>query len=129
MIKQLWSEWQDHQARLLAVTKKIKAFIAKAPTGRRKPGITDGSGVGIVTAEVGFVGVVLSELGDVSRFRNAKKICAYAGLVPTVRQTGGKKSKDLQSPSKARDCCGGPWSNRPGGWSRPARSGRPFTPG
>ena len=39
--------------------------------------------------------VVISELGDVSRFPNAKKICAYAGLVPEVRQTGGKKSKDL----------------------------------
>ena len=39
--------------------------------------------------------VVLSELGDVSRFRNAKAISAYAGLVPAVRQTGGKRSKDL----------------------------------
>ena len=47
-------------------------------------------GVGFVTAEV-----VVSELGDVSRFPNAKKICAYAGLVPKVRQTGGKKPKDL----------------------------------
>ena len=46
-------------------------------------------GVGVVTAEV-----VLSELGDVSRFKNAKAVCAYAGLVPVVRQTGGKKAKD-----------------------------------
>ena len=46
--------------------------------------------MGEVTAEV-----VLSEIGDVSRFRNAKAICAYAGLVPRVRQTGGKKSLDL----------------------------------
>ena len=34
-------------------------------------------GVGFVTAEV-----VLSELGDVGRFGNAKAVCAYAGLVP-----------------------------------------------
>ena len=40
--------------------------------------------------------VVLSELGDVSRFRNAKAVCAYAGLVPTVRQSGEKRSKDLK---------------------------------
>src|SRR5271166_3854258 len=39
---------------------------------------------------------IVSEVGDVSRFRNAKAICAYAGLVPRVRQTGGKKSKDLR---------------------------------
>ena len=40
--------------------------------------------------------VVLSELGDISRFRNAKAVCAYAGLVPTVRQSGEKRSKDLR---------------------------------
>ena len=33
--------------------------------------------------------VVLSELGDISRFRNAKAVCAYAGLVPVVRQSRG----------------------------------------
>ena len=58
--------------------KEARAILKSAP------------GVGLVTAEV-----VLSEIGDVSRFGNAKKICAYAGLVPAVRQTGGKKSKDL----------------------------------
>jgi transposase len=92
VIKQLWSEWEDHQARLLALTKKIKAFVAKAPKreAEARAIIKTAPGVGAVTAEV-----VLSELGEVSRFRNAKAICAYAGLVPTVRQTGGKKSKDL----------------------------------
>jgi len=44
-----------------------------------------------VTAEV-----VLSELGDISRFRNAKTVCAYAGLVPVVRQSGERKSKDMK---------------------------------
>jgi hypothetical protein len=44
-----------------------------------------------VTAEV-----ILSELGDISRFRNAKAVSAYAGLAPAVRQSGGKKSKDLK---------------------------------
>jgi Transposase IS116/IS110/IS902 family len=47
--------------------------------------------VGAVTAEV-----ILSELGDISRFRNAKTVCAYAGLVPVVRQSGERKSKDLK---------------------------------
>ena len=41
-------------------------------------------------------GAVLSELGDISRFRNAKAVCAYAGLVPVVRQSGERKSKDLK---------------------------------
>lgn len=92
VIKQLWSEWEDHQTRLLALAKKIKSFAAKAPAreAEARAIIKSAPGVGTVTAEV-----VLSEVGDVSRFRNAKAICAYAGLVPTVRQTGGKKSKDL----------------------------------
>ena len=77
---------------LQAVTKKIKAFVAKAPKREKEAReiIKTAPGVGFVTAEV-----VISELGDISRFPNAKKICAYAGLVPAVRQTGGKKSKDL----------------------------------
>ena len=46
-------------------------------------------GVGEVTAEV-----VLAELGDVSRFRSAKQVVAYAGLAPGRRESAGKV-KDL----------------------------------
>jgi transposase len=92
VIKQLWSEYEDHQARLLALTQKLKAFAAKAPAreAEARQIIKTAPGVGFVTAEV-----ILSELGDVSRFRNAKAVCAYAGLVPVVKQSGGKRSKDL----------------------------------
>jgi transposase len=92
VIRQLWTEYEQHQARLLAMTKKIKMFAAKAPTreAEARQIIKTAPGVGFVTAEV-----ILSELGDVSRFRNAKTVCAYAGLVPVVRQSGGKKSHDL----------------------------------
>ena len=93
VIKQLWAEYQDHLAQRLAVSKKIKAFAAKAPQreAEAREILKTAPGVGPVTAEV-----ILSELGDVSRFRNAKAVCAYAGLVPVVRQSGGKKSKDLK---------------------------------
>jgi transposase len=92
VIKLLWSEFNDHQARVQKATQKIKAFIAKASKREKeiRTIIKTAPGVGFVTAEV-----VISELADVSRFPNAKKICAYAGLVPKVRQTGGKKSKEL----------------------------------
>jgi transposase len=92
VIKQLWSEFNEHQARVLRATQKIKAFIAKASKREKeiRTIIKTAPGVGFVTAEV-----VISELADFSRFPNAKKICAYAGLVPAVRQTGGKQSKDL----------------------------------
>ena len=92
VVKQLWSEYEDHQARMRVVTKKIKAFLAKAPQreAEARAIVKTAPGVGFVTAEV-----VLSELADVSRVPNAKAVCAYAGLVPAVRQTGGKKSKNL----------------------------------
>ena len=46
-------------------------------------------GVGPVTIDV-----IVSELGDVGRFRSAKAVCAYAGLVPGVRQSSDRR-KDL----------------------------------
>jgi transposase len=93
VIKQLWAEWQDHLAQRLAVSKKLKAFVAKAPQreAEAREILMTAPGVGPVTAEV-----VLSELGDISRFRNAKTVCAYAGLVPVVRQSGERKSKDMR---------------------------------
>jgi transposase len=93
VIGQLWSEWEDEQARLLALARKIKAFAKKAPVreAEARAILKTAPGVGAVTAEV-----VLSELGDVGRFRNAKAACAYAGLVPVVRQSGGKRPKELQ---------------------------------
>ena len=41
------------------------------------------------------IDVVVSELGDVSRFKSSKAVTAYAGLVPAVRQSAGK-GKDLK---------------------------------
>jgi transposase len=46
-------------------------------------------GVGTVTAHV-----VQSELGNMERFKNAKKVVAYAGLAPGQRESAGKR-KDL----------------------------------
>ena len=92
VIRQLWSEFEDSQAQLLALAKKIKAFAAKASKreAEARTILKTVPGVGTVTAEV-----ILSELGDASRFRNAKAVCAYAGLAPVVKQSGGKRSKDL----------------------------------
>jgi len=33
--------------------------------------------------------LVVSEIGDVNRFPDSEKLCSYAGLVPTVRRSGG----------------------------------------
>ena len=44
------------------------------------------------------IDVVVSEMGDVSRFRSSKAVASYAGLVPQVRQSAGKgKASKSQS--------------------------------
>lgn len=35
--------------------------------------------------------VLLAEIGDLSRFRSRKALCSYAGLVPRVRESAGKR--------------------------------------
>jgi len=93
VIKQLWVEWQEHLTQRDALTKKIKAFIAKAPQREKEDRalLMTAPGVGFVTTEV-----VLSELGGYERFRNSKTVAAYAGLAPAVRQSGEKRSKDMR---------------------------------
>jgi len=90
-VADLWKAWASIERRLVKTAAKIKAFAKGAPRAEAEARelLRTAPGVGEVTAEA-----VLSELGDVRRFRNAKAVCAYAGLVPVVRQTGGKKAKD-----------------------------------
>jgi transposase len=33
--------------------------------------------------------LLVAEIGDVNRFPDAEKLCSYAGLVPSVRRSGG----------------------------------------
>ncbi len=77
--------------------KMLKVFARKAPQREKEAWavLKTAAGVGAVTTEV-----VISELGDVTRFPNAKAFSAYAGLAPVVRQSGG-----LQTPtSHPRSC-------------------------
>jgi hypothetical protein len=55
------------------------------------------AGVGVVTAKV-----VLCELGDFSRFRNAKAIFTYSALVPAVRPSRASGPRTWGSPRRAR---------------------------
>jgi transposase len=45
-------------------------------------------GIGVYSAMI-----VLSEIGEVQRFPNAKALYSYAGLVPWVRESAGHKSR------------------------------------
>jgi transposase len=87
VLDQLHAQWEALEGPLLELKQRLKTFAAEAPAREAEARAKLGTipGVGPVTIDV-----VLSELGDVSRFHSTKAVCAYAGLVPAVRQSAGK---------------------------------------
>jgi len=92
VLGQLHAGWRHLEGQLKALAERLKAFAAAAPAkeAEARAKLATIPGVGPVTVDV-----VVSELGDVKRFHSVKAVCAYAGLVPAVRQSGGKASKEL----------------------------------
>jgi transposase len=92
VLDQLQAQRLYLEGQLKALAQRLKAFAAAAPSkeAEARAKLATIPGVGPVTVDV-----VVSELGEVKRFHSVKAVCAYAGLVPAVRQSGGKKSKEL----------------------------------
>ena len=91
VLDQLRGEWQRNTDQLEAADKRLRAFAESGPAheSEARAVLHTIPGVGAVTVDV-----VISELGDVRRFRSAKRVCAYAGLVPGSRESAGR-SKQL----------------------------------
>ena len=124
IVDQLWADHEHFADQLLKLGKMLKAVCQKS-THREKEArevLKTVPGVGPVTIEV-----LLSELGDVTRFRNAKAVCSYAGLAPVVRQSGGKKSKDLGITKEGSGLLRWVLVEAAGVWFVPVRSGNEFT--
>jgi transposase len=92
IVRQLWADFDHFSEQLDKLGQMLRQFASKAPQREKEARAVLKTVPGVATATTE---VVLSELGDVERFRNAKTVCAYAGLAPIVRQSGGKKSKAL----------------------------------
>ena len=84
VLDQLTVELHVYKQQLDEADKRLAAFAREAPAKEAEArAILDTiPGVGPVTIDV-----VVSELGDVRRFRSQKKVCAYAGLVPGQRES------------------------------------------
>jgi transposase len=87
VIEQLLDLWRYCREQLKAVDRRLAEFAASAPVAEREARqvLETMPCVGPVTVDV-----VLSELGDVRRFRSAKQVAAYAGLAPGIRQSAGR---------------------------------------
>ncbi len=77
VLDQLHADWEFLEGQLDDLTKRLKEFAKKAPAreAEARAKLATIPGVGPVTVDV-----VVSELGDVSRFHSVKAVCAYAGL-------------------------------------------------
>lgn len=69
-------------SRLPGVTKTIEGIVENNPQAKL---LTTIHGIGYYSGLL-----IVSEIGDITRFPNAKKLCSYAGLVPSVYSSGGK---------------------------------------
>jgi transposase len=87
ILDQLREEWEQHVKRLAQIEERLRSFAATAPAmeAEARAVLDTIPGVGPVTVDV-----VISELGDVDRFRSAKQVCAYAGLAPGQRESAGR---------------------------------------
>jgi transposase len=90
VLDQLHALWARVEEQVAEVGRRLKEFAAGAPPreAEARAKLATIPGVGPVTVDV-----VVSELGDVGRFKSVKAVCAYAGLVPKVRESGGKRQE------------------------------------
>jgi len=88
VVEALFEELDQRQARLRVVDRQLRQFAQQAPIAEREARevLDSVPCVGPVTADV-----VISELGDVRRFRSAKQVARYAGLAPGQRTSSTKR--------------------------------------
>jgi transposase len=88
VLDELVEQWQDYCKRLAKINRKLKEFAKSAPVAEQE--------ARAVLATIPYVGAVtidavVSELGDVRRFRSQKHVVAYAGLAPGVRASASRR--------------------------------------
>lgn len=90
VLDQLLEDWNYHCRLVERLDASLAQFAEKAPPAEREARQVLDSipGVGPVTIEV-----VVSELGNIRRFRSQKRVCAYAGLTPGQRESAGKRQE------------------------------------
>jgi len=98
VLDQLVAERKRLRDQLAAVEKQLRAFARSAPVAEAEARAVTDRWLAVVDS-IPYVGpvtvdVVVSELGDVQRFRSQKRAAAYAGLALGHRESGGR-SKEL----------------------------------
>jgi transposase len=86
-VEVLFEELDQHVARRGRVDAKLAEFRRQGSIAEREARqvLSSMPGVGPITIDV-----VLSEIGDIRRFRSQRKATAFAGLAPGVRESAGR---------------------------------------
>ena len=121
VLDQLVEERRIYVRQVDALGKQLREFAPSAPAAEAEArAVLDSIPyVGSVTIDA-----VVSELGDVRRFRSQKRAAAYAGLVPGPRESAGRR-RDTGSPRKVHAACVGSWWKRLGDGSVTPLAGDP----
>jgi transposase len=96
-----WTEMVEaYDKKIIQIQKQIKEFIDLDDDLGKKEGLLESiKGIGFKSAIA-----LLSELPDITVFKNAKELAAFAGLTPSVRQSGSSLHSN-GSLSKAGNIC------------------------
>lgn len=88
VVQQLLDEYDFQLKQRASLDAQLRAFAATSPVAEREARevLESVPGIGPVTTEI-----LLSELGDIRRFRSAADVAQYAGLAPGVRQSADKR--------------------------------------
>lgn len=86
--EQLMAELDAHRQQRSAIDAQLRRFAEQAPVAEREARevLQTVPCIGPVTMDV-----VLSELGDIRRFRSQKDVVQYAGLAPGFRESAGHR--------------------------------------
>jgi len=90
VLDQLRQHWEHLERQLQDADQALRTFGQRAPAAEAEARAVLESipEVGPVTVDI-----VISELGEVRRFRSLKKVAAYAGLAPGQRESAGRKKE------------------------------------
>jgi hypothetical protein len=103
------------------VARLERDLIARARPDPRVQALQALPGIGPITAMT-----LVAEIGDIARFPTARKLCAWAGLTPAVRNSD-RKVRHGHITKRARRGSGS-CSRRPPSGPRPAHRSPPSTP-
>ncbi len=87
-VDQLWRELDLYEAQMQEILQALRQFAQQASSAEAQARTLLRSipGVGEITTEV-----YLAEVADVRRFRSQKRVVAYAGLAPGLRESAGRR--------------------------------------